>query len=102
MDTHPRIAACAWLAGVCMPFLSAPAQAESGRLLASNCFQCHGTNGHSIGGIDRLAGMSAGELIGEMKEMRAKTPGNDIMKVHARAYTDAQLAAIAAYFASQR
>jgi sulfide dehydrogenase cytochrome subunit len=75
--------------------------AGSGRLLASNCFQCHGTNGRSVGGIDRLAGMSASELIGEMREMRAKTPGNDIMKVHARGYTDAQITEIANYFASQ-
>jgi sulfide dehydrogenase cytochrome subunit len=54
-----------------------------------------------VGGIDRLAGMSASELIGEMREMRAKTPGNDIMKVHARGYTDAQITEIANYFASQ-
>jgi sulfide dehydrogenase cytochrome subunit len=65
-----------------------------GRLLASNCFQCHGTNGS--GGFERLAGMSASELIGEMREMSAKNPP-DIMDVHARAYTPAQIQAIANY-----
>lgn len=74
----------------------------SARVLASNCFQCHGSNGRSVGGIDRLAGMSASELAGEMREMRAKAPGNDIMKVHARGYSDAQIAEIAAFFAGQR
>lgn len=67
-----------------------------GRLLASNCFQCHGTNGS--GGFERLAGMSASELIDEMREMRLKNPP-DMMDVHARAYTDAQIELIADYFA---
>ncbi len=95
------------LAAVIVIGLSSVAQAQtvattSARVLASNCFQCHGTNGRSVGGIDRLAGMSASELSGEMREMRAKAPGNDMMKVHARGYTDAQIAEIAAFFASQR
>ena len=75
----------------------------AGRLLASNCFQCHGTNGKpSVGGFDRLAGMSASEVYSELKEMQGKTVGNDIMKIHARGYTDAQLRAIGNYFAAQR
>jgi cytochrome c553 len=40
--------------------------------------------------------MSASELIGEMREMSAKNPP-DIMDVHARAYTPAQIQAIANY-----
>ena len=68
-----------------------------GRLLASNCFQCHGTNGS--GGFDKLAGSSASEIVNELKEMRTKpTPG--IMEVHARGYTDAQLQLIGQYFAN--
>ena len=86
--------------------LAAPAfaqTADNGRLLPSNCFQCHGTNGKpSVGGFDRLAGMSASEVYSELKEMQGKTVGNDIMKVHARGYTDAQLRAIGNYFAAQR
>lgn len=70
-----------------------------GRLLASNCFQCHGTNGS--GGFERLAGMSAAELTKEMREMRTETPP-EMMDVHARGYTDAQIKLIADYFAAQR
>jgi cytochrome c553 len=71
----------------------------AGRLLASNCFQCHDTNG--IGGFERLAGKSANEIVGELKEMRLKSAPN-IMEVHARGYTDAQLLQIGQYFASQK
>ena len=71
--------------------------AVPGRLLASNCFQCHGTNGS--GGFERLAGMSSKEIIGELKEMRAENPP-EIMDVHARGYTDAQIKLIADYFST--
>lgn len=70
-----------------------------GRLLASNCFQCHGTNGS--GGFERLASMSAREIVSELKEMRQKS-SPDIMEAHARGYTDAQLQLIGNYFASLR
>lgn len=71
----------------------------SGQLLASNCFQCHGTNGQAVSGFERLAGMSASKLKNEMIKMKRKT-GGGIMDVHAAAYTDAQIAAMASYFAS--
>ena len=65
-------------------------------ILASNCFQCHGTNGS--GGFERLAGMSSSEIIKEMQEMRRENPP-EMMDVHARSYTDAQIKLIADYFA---
>lgn len=67
-----------------------------GRLLASNCFQCHGTNGRN-GAWDQLAGKSANELLEKLREMKTERVGNDIMKQHARGYTDAQLQLIADY-----
>jgi cytochrome c553 len=79
------------------PVLAQSSTLPPGRLLASNCFQCHGTNGS--GGFERLAGMSASEIIKELKEMRGESnPG--IMEVHARGYNDQQLQALANYFAS--
>lgn len=68
----------------------------AGRLWASNCFQCHGTNGQS-GGFDQLAGDSATDLYNKLKDQQTK---NTIMGSHARGYTDLQLRAIADYFAS--
>ena len=56
-----------------------------GRLLASNCFACHGTNGRPAGGFDRLAGESASEIYDELKEMAGDRAGEiDIMVL----YTD--------------
>ena len=91
------IACALWALG------AAAAQAQTlppfetpGRLLASNCFQCHGTNGRG-GAWDSIAGMSASEIISEMNEMKAERVGTDIMKQHARGYTAQQISLIANY-----
>lgn len=62
----------------------------TGRLLASNCFQCHGTMG--VGGFDRIRGDA-----GEVDEYLGKTANTDIMAAHAQGYTQAQLQAIVNY-----
>lgn len=83
------------------PAAATPTGALSGRLLASNCFQCHGTNG--TGGFDRLAGKSANEIYGELREFASgKEDASGIMAAHAMGFTDAQLKSIASYFASVR
>lgn len=63
----------------------------AGRLLASNCFQCHGTGG--MGGFGNLRGSEATEV----KEYLGKDASSDIMAAHAQGYTSAQLDAIIAY-----
>ncbi|MDE2418274.1 MAG: hypothetical protein KGN32_10755 [Burkholderiales bacterium] len=63
----------------------------AGRLLASNCFQCHGTLGR--GGFDDIRGGKAGGV----SEYFSKTANSDIMAAHAQGYTRAQLDAIVAY-----
>jgi sulfide dehydrogenase cytochrome subunit len=62
-----------------------------GRLLASNCFQCHGTLG--TGGFEEIRGKSANELL----EFQRKPAGRDIMAAHAQGYTPEQLGKIASY-----
>lgn len=80
----------------------ASAQAvPDGRLLASNCFQCHGTNGKGPG-FDKLAGKSANELYKELLEFRAGKEGKGIMAAHALGYSDAQLRALSGYLSTQR
>jgi cytochrome c553 len=73
-----------------------------GRLLASNCYQCHGTNGS--GGFDRLNGESADSLYNELREFALKkdSDADNIMSAHAKGYTDAQMRAIAVYLANIR
>jgi cytochrome c553 len=82
--------------------LAAPAIAQTvpeGRLLASNCFQCHGTDGRGPG-FDRLAGKSASDLYHELLEMRAGKEGPGLMTKHAMGYTDAQLRALSQYLST--
>ena len=71
--------------------ISQPAN-TSGRLLASNCFQCHGTGG--TGGFESIRGSEASEVL----EYLTRPASSDIMAAHAQGYTRAQLEAIIAYF----
>jgi sulfide dehydrogenase cytochrome subunit len=70
-----------------------------GRVLASNCFQCHGTNGYA--GELKIGEQSASSIIGDMNEMKTKNPGENIMNVHARAYTPEEIKLIADYISKQ-
>lgn len=63
----------------------------AGRLLASNCFQCHGTQG--TGGFDSIRGKDANDVY----EYLTKPASSNIMAAHAQGYTKAQLQAIVAY-----
>lgn len=71
---------------------------SSGRLLASNCFQCHGTNGS--GGFESIRG--SGEVYKELIEYvnGGEDPGG-IMAAHTKGYTIEQLRAIANYLQRQ-
>lgn len=90
---------------ICAAVLSLGAQAQtappSGRLLATNCFQCHGTNGKGPG-FDRLAGKSSSDIFHELKEFQAGKEGNGIMAKHAMGFTDAQLLSISNWLSTQR
>ena len=96
----PRIfAAVAFLA--VLPFTSTLAQDSSSRALAATCFTCHGTDGNSVGNVPpSLAGRPSGELFQIMKDFQSGKRPATIMHQQARGYTDAQLQAIAGYFAA--
>jgi cytochrome c553 len=72
-----------------------------GRLLASNCFQCHGTNGKGPG-FESLAGKSANEIYQDLLEYRAGKEGNGLMTKHAMGYTDQQLRQLSQWLSTQR
>jgi cytochrome c553 len=76
----------------------AASEPHPGRLLASNCFQCHGTNGS--GGFDGLRGSN--EILSELRKFAsgAEDP-TGIMAAHAKGYTDEQMQLIADFFAKQ-
>jgi len=68
----------------------------TGRLLASNCMQCHGTNGMN-GSFNQLAGIPVESM---MEKMHDQSTHSSIMGAQARGYTDDELRKIAIYFAS--
>jgi len=70
-----------------------------GRVLASNCFQCHGTNGYA--GELKIGEQSASSIISDINEMKTKDPRSNIMNVHARAYTPEEIKLIADYISKQ-
>lgn len=70
-----------------------------GRELASNCFQCHGTNGRGPG-FDDLSGKSSNSIYADLKDFASGKEGDGIMAVHAKGYTDQQLRELSDYIAS--
>lgn len=72
-----------------------------GRLLASNCFQCHGTNGNGPG-FEELTGESASKLFEKMKEYQSGEEGEGIMARHAIGYSDAQLRELSQWLSQQQ
>lgn len=80
---------------------AAPAAAQA-PLAAEGCIACHGPSGSGQGSIAALAGRDANDLAAAMRAFRANERPGTIMGRIARGYTDAEIAAIAAYFAQQR
>lgn len=80
----------------CCGLFAAP---PAGRLLASQCFQCHGTNGQAVGGFESVSGKNANEMFNELREMSQRRP-ESIMDLQARAFTPDQLRLIANYLAT--
>jgi cytochrome c553 len=82
----------------------ASAQSTDARYLAANCANCHGTDGRSAGGsgMPGLAGLSAAYFTEQMNAFRNGSRQATIMHQLAKGYTDAQIAAMAQYFAAQK
>lgn len=72
------------------------------RAWAAGCFNCHGTNGHSQEGMDKLAGGDKSEMLKKMLDFKTGRKPATVMHQLSKGYSDEQLAAIADYFASQK
>ena len=101
MKKHSPSCAAALLAIGCLVSGAHAQTPPPGRLLASNCFQCHGTDGRGPG-FDRLSGKSALEIYKELGEFRSGKEGKGIMARHTMGYTDTQLRDLSAWLATQR
>ncbi len=71
--------------------------------LAATCANCHGTNGRAVerSEVPGLAGMPAAYLVEQMKAFKSGARQATVMHQLAKGYSDAQIEAIAAYFAAQ-
>jgi cytochrome c553 len=82
--------------------IGADANANTGRDIAANCTNCHGTDGRSRGAIPAIAGQDKAYLVQQLKDFRDGKRPSTIMQQLAKGYSDAQIEAAAAYLATQK
>ena len=82
--------------------VGADSSPATGRDIAANCANCHGTDGRSRGGIPSIAGQDKAYLIQQLKDFRDGKRPSTIMQQLAKGYSDAQIDAAAAYLAAQK
>lgn len=75
----------------------------SGEMLAQTCGGCHGTQGKLVSdsAFMPLAGMAEQTFVKTMKDFASGARPNTLMGPIAMAFTDSELAAMAAYFVKQ-
>jgi cytochrome c553 len=87
-------------------FLAAPAAAQDvdARNLASTCAICHGSGGRPQPNapLAPLAGMPRDHIAGQMRAFRDGSRPATVMHQIAKGYTDAQIDALAGWFAAQK
>jgi sulfide dehydrogenase cytochrome subunit len=76
------------------------AEERRGEALADACTSCHGIGGRSHGYIPSLNTASKDALVRDLKAYRAQIKPASIMNRIARAYSDADIDALADYFSS--
>jgi cytochrome subunit of sulfide dehydrogenase len=86
----------------CLP---AAAQDSQGRNLAAPCAICHGTDGRSAtkdGPLIPLAGLPRDHIASQMRAFRDGKRPATVMHQLSKGYSDAQIDAIAGWFAAQK
>lgn len=76
---------------------------EGVRAMAMNCAPCHGTNGRPAPGslLPPLAGQGADAIVEQLKAFRDGKREATVMHQIAKGYSDAEIAALGAWFARQ-
>lgn len=73
-----------------------------GAALAHACAACHGPNGRSQGAIPSIDNLSAEDFKAVLKAFRSDASKGTVMNRIARGLDDAEIDAVAAYFATLR
>ena len=99
----PAPAAAAAAPPAPIPFAASNLTPLGVRSLAANCAACHGTNGNSAGGaIPGLAGINKDYFVIQMKAFKEGKREATLMHQIAKGYSDAEVVAIADFFAAQK
>ena len=86
-----------------IPFAAPNLTPLGARALAANCAACHGTNGNSAGGaVPGLARANKDYFVTQMKAFREGKRDATVMHQIAKGYSDAEIAALADFFAAQK
>ena len=80
----------------------AQTDALQARSLAATCANCHGTNGAAAPGMVALAGYDRAGMVKAMADFKSGARSATIMHQLSKGYSDAQIEAIAGYFAAQK
>ena len=91
------VLAATWL----VAWAGAAAAQGGAPLAAQGCLGCHGPNAGAQAAVPSLGGRPAAETEAQMRAFRTGEAPATIMGRIARGYTDAEIAAIAAFFAAQ-
>jgi len=84
--------------------MTGPAAAEGdralGEYLSHECVSCHQISGHSTGAIPSIVGLPADHFIDTIRQYREKKRESVVMQTILGRLSDAEIAALAAYFGS--
>jgi len=88
-------------AALCAPGTGAADEVTSrGAALAQTCATCHGPDGRSQGAIPSLDSLTSADMIAALQAFRAETRKSTVMHRIARGLNEADMTAVAAYFAT--
>ncbi|WP_173978034.1 c-type cytochrome [Magnetospirillum sp. UT-4] len=80
----------------------AASAADRVAVMADACAGCHGTDGHSVGAMPAFSTKSLDELKKFLREYKSGAREATVMDRIAKGYSDADLDAIAVYYASRK
>ncbi len=69
---------------------------------AASCSGCHATATRVASPVPRLIGLDQAQIVKAMQDFRAGTRAGTVMDRIAKGFTDAEIQAIAAYWAAQK
>jgi sulfide dehydrogenase cytochrome subunit len=97
----PFVLLLPFMLALCLPGTGvADVLAARGASLAHACAACHGPDGQSQGAIPSLNALSAADTIAALQAFRAATRRGTVMLRIAKGLDDADITAVATYFAT--